>query len=75
VCRSRCGFDGHAAVWREGRRVASQPAAVTGYVRLISDGKFEEQEPIHGGFRRFNNGTSVVQETSDRHTLLLVTTR
>jgi len=51
------------------------PVTVTGYVRLISDGKFEERESIHGGFRYFNNGTSVVVDTEDGHTLLLVTTR
>ncbi len=52
-----------------------QPVTVTGYVRLIADGKFEEREPIHGGFRYFNNGTSVVLDTEDGHTLLLVTNR
>jgi microcystin degradation protein MlrC len=51
------------------------PVMVTGYIRLISDGKFEEREPIHGGFRYFNNGTSVVLHTEDGHTLLLVSTR
>jgi microcystin degradation protein MlrC len=51
------------------------PVTVTGDVRLIADGKFEDPEPIHGGFRYFNNGTSVVLDTTDGHTLLLVTTR
>jgi microcystin degradation protein MlrC len=51
------------------------PVTVTGYIRLISDGKFEERESIHGGFRYFNNGTSVVLDTDDGHTLLLVSTR
>jgi microcystin degradation protein MlrC len=51
------------------------PVTVTGHVRLIGDGKFEESEPIHGGFRYFNNGTSVVLQTKDGHTLLLVSTR
>jgi microcystin degradation protein MlrC len=44
-------------------------------VRLIADGRFEDAEPIHGGFRYFNNGPSVVLQTEDGHTLLLVTTR
>jgi microcystin degradation protein MlrC len=52
-----------------------QPVTVTGHIRLIADGKFEEPEPIHGGFRYFNNGPSVVLRTDDEHTLLLVTTR
>jgi microcystin degradation protein MlrC len=51
------------------------PVNVTGYVRLIADGRFEEPAPIHGGFRYFNNGTSVVLDTQDGHTLLLVSTR
>jgi microcystin degradation protein MlrC len=51
------------------------PVTVTGYVRLISDGRFEEREPIHGGFRYFNNGTSIVLHTDAGHTLLLVSTR
>ncbi|HLZ26634.1 MAG TPA: M81 family metallopeptidase [Chloroflexota bacterium] len=51
------------------------PVTVTGTVGRISDGRFEEPEPIHGGFRFFNNGPSVVLETVDGHTLLLVTNR
>lgn len=51
------------------------PVRVTGYVRMIADGRFEELESIHAGFRYFNNGTSVVLQTTDGHTLLLVTTR
>jgi len=52
-----------------------QPVTVVGHVRLIADGKFEEPEPIHGGFRYFNNGTSVVLDTEDGYTLLLVSSR
>jgi microcystin degradation protein MlrC len=51
------------------------PVTVTGIVGRISDGKFEEPEPIHGGFRFFDNGPSVVLETDAGHTLLLVTHR
>jgi len=51
------------------------PVTVSGVVRLIADGRFEEPEPVHGGFRYFNNGTSVVLQTDDGHTLLLVSTR
>jgi microcystin degradation protein MlrC len=51
------------------------PVTVAGYVRLIGDGRFEEPEPIHGGFRFFNNGASVVLNTDDGHTLVLVSTR
>src|SRR5579859_1366982 len=50
-----------------------RPVAVTGVVRCISDGKFEEPGNIHGGFRYFNGGTTVVLETEDDHTLVLTT--
>ncbi len=50
-----------------------QPVAVTGTVRRISDGKFEEPTPIHGGFRFFDGGPTVVLETTDEHTLVLTT--
>ena len=48
-----------------------QPVAVTGRVRVISDGRFEEPTPTHGGFRFFDGGTTVVLETNDEHTLVL----
>jgi microcystin degradation protein MlrC len=48
---------------------------VTGTVGRISDGTFEEPEPIHAGFRFFDNGPSVVLDTDDGHTLLLVSRR
>jgi microcystin degradation protein MlrC len=51
------------------------PVTVSGVVKVIADGVFEEPEPIHGGFRYFNNGLSVVLATDDGHTLLLVSTR
>jgi microcystin degradation protein MlrC len=47
------------------------PVEVTGHVRVISDGRFEEPTPTHGGFRFFDGGTTVVLDTSDEHTLLL----
>ncbi len=50
-----------------------RPVTVTGTVRRISDGKFEEPTPVHGGFRFFNGGTTVVLETVDDHTLVLTT--
>jgi len=51
------------------------PVEVTGCVRLISDGKYEETTPVHGGFRFFDDGTRVVLETTDDHTLLLTSRR
>ncbi|HEY3061827.1 MAG TPA: M81 family metallopeptidase [Chloroflexota bacterium] len=49
------------------------PVQVTGVVRRISDGKFEDPTPTHGGFRFFDGGPTVVLETEDDHTLVLTT--
>lgn len=56
-------------------RLHGDPVEVTGRVRLISDGQFEERRPIHGGGRYFNAGTTVVLETTDDHTLVLTSRR
>jgi microcystin degradation protein MlrC len=48
-----------------------RPVAVTGTVRRVSDGRFEEPTPTHGGYRFFDGGTTVVLETTDQHTLVL----
>lgn len=48
---------------------------VTGRVRLIADGRFEDPTPTHGGFRFFDGGPTVVLETTDDHTLVLTSRR
>lgn len=48
-----------------------KPVRVTGHVRLLSDGKFEEPTPTHGGGRYFDGGTTAVLETRDGFTLVL----
>ncbi|MBI3980004.1 MAG: M81 family metallopeptidase [Chloroflexi bacterium] len=52
-----------------------EPVAVTGRVRVISDGQFEDTRPTHGGHRYFDGGTTVVLETTDGHTLVLTSRR
>jgi microcystin degradation protein MlrC len=52
-----------------------QPVEVTGKVRLIFDGKFEDTRPTHGGWRYFDGGVTVVLETTDEHTLVLTSKR
>ncbi len=52
-----------------------EPVRVTGQVRLISDGKFEDHRPTHGGWRFFDGGNSVVLQTTDDHTLVLTSKR
>jgi microcystin degradation protein MlrC len=51
------------------------PVEVTGTVRTISDGRFEEPTPRHGGQRFFDAGPTVVLDTTDDHTLVLTTER
>jgi microcystin degradation protein MlrC len=48
---------------------------VTGCVRIISDGRFEDPRPTHGGFRFFDGGPTVRLDTADGHTLVLTTKR
>jgi len=48
-----------------------RPVEVTGRVRVISDGRFEEPTPTHGGYRFFDGGTTVVLETIDDYTLVV----
>jgi microcystin degradation protein MlrC len=52
---------------------AGKPVPVTGVVRTISDGRFEETKPTHGGYRFFDMGPTVVLETDAGHTLVLST--
>ena len=40
-------------------------------VRALSDGRFRETRPAHGGFSYFNAGPTALVETSDGHTLVL----
>lgn len=52
-----------------------QPVTITGCVRTISDGLFEDPRPTHGGFRFFDGGPTVRLDTAEGHTLVLTTKR
>ena len=52
-----------------------KPVAVTGRVTRLSDGKYEDTRPKHGGYRFCDGGTTAVLETSDDHTLVLTSKR
>lgn len=52
-----------------------EPVTVTGRVRLIAEGAYEEPRPTHGGWRFFDDGVRAVIETTDGHTLLLTSHR
>jgi microcystin degradation protein MlrC len=47
------------------------PVQVTGIVRCLSDGKFEDANPTHGGDRFFDAGLTAVLRSDDSHTLVL----
>jgi len=51
------------------------PVTVSGTVRTIVDGAWEDPGVTHGGFRYFDAGRSVRLDTTDGHTLLLTSRR
>lgn len=51
------------------------PVHVTGTVRAITDGKYEEKGPSHGGNRFYNSGTTVRLDTKEGQTLVLTSRR
>jgi microcystin degradation protein MlrC len=51
------------------------PVTVTGTVRVLFDGLYEDPLPTHGGWRFFDGGTTAVLETTDDHTLVLTSRR
>ena len=48
-----------------------RPVTVTGRVRTIFEGKWEDTRPTHGGFRYYDAGKTAVLQTADDHTLVL----
>jgi microcystin degradation protein MlrC len=49
------------------------PFAIRGTVSALSDGRYEETGPTHGGFRFFNDGPSAAVRTDDGYMLVLIT--
>ena len=47
------------------------PIPVSGSVRVLAEGRFEESAPTHGGARFFDQGATAVLETDDAMTLVL----
>ena len=52
-----------------------KPVRVTGTVRAITDGQYEELGASHGGFRFYDSGVSVRLDTDGGQTLLLTSVR
>jgi len=74
-CTAGVGADITLSVGGKTDDMHGKPVEVTGHVRAISDGKYEETGPIHGGFRFFDGGPTVALDTTDDHTLLLHSVR
>lgn len=51
------------------------PVPVTGRVRTLFEGKWEDTRPTHGGFRFYDAGVTAVLLTEDDHTLVLTSKR
>ncbi len=49
------------------------PFAIAGTVTALSNGRYEETGPTHGGFRFFDGGPSAAVATDDGYTLVLTT--
>jgi microcystin degradation protein MlrC len=56
---------------RQERRHARCALSGQGTVTALSDGRYEETGPTHGGFRFFNDGPSCALRTDDGYTLVL----
>jgi microcystin degradation protein MlrC len=52
-----------------------EPVEITGRVQVISDGKWEETRPTHGGWRFYDGGTTAAVETADDYTIVLTSKR
>jgi microcystin degradation protein MlrC len=56
-------------------RQHGDPVEVSGRIRLIADGRYEEPAPTHGGTRFFDAGPTAVLQTTHEHTLVLTSRR
>ncbi len=52
-----------------------KPVRVTGTVRAITDGQYEELGPSHGGFRFYDSGVTARLDTDSGQTLVLTSAR
>ena len=52
-----------------------EPITITGTVKRIHDGKYEEHRPNHGGQRFFDDGERVRFDTNDGKTIILTSLR
>jgi microcystin degradation protein MlrC len=69
----RAGPGGRVALAVGGKtdRLHGSPVEISGRVRLLADGRFEEPGPVHGGYRFFDAGVTAVLEADEGQTLVL----
>ena len=49
-----------------------KPFPIKGVVTALSDGKYEETGPTHGGFRFYDDGPSAAVKTDDGYAIVLI---
>ena len=71
------GVGGHLTVAVGGKtdKMHGTPVTVSGVVRTLFSGKFEDDRPTHGGFKYYDGGLTAVLDTEDGHTLVLTSLR
>lgn len=55
--------------------IHGRPVRIQGRVRTLSDGRFFDERPRHGGQRIYDQGATSVVETPEGHTLVLTSLR
>ena len=76
ICvKSGVGTEVDISVGAKTDSMHGEPVSVTGIVRTITDGRWEDTRPTHGGGRYFDGGVSVRLDTTDGHTILLTSNR
>jgi len=58
-----------------GGKTDGHPILIKGTVSSISDGKFTDDKPRHGGQKFYDQGLTAVLETPDHHTIVLTSRR
>ncbi len=56
-------------------KMHGQPVSIEGRVRNLSDGRYVEEHPVHGGGRLYNQGLTATVETDQGHTIVLTSLR